>query len=100
MGYYTRHELEIVQGDNNETDYQEEISELADYGYLFDNECKWYEHEKDMREYSKKYPETVFALKGEGEESGDIWTEYYKDGKMQRAKAKIVVDDYNESLLE
>lgn len=100
MGYYTRHELEVVQGDNNETDYEAEISELADYGNCFDDECKWYEHENDMRAYSLKHPQTVFALKGEGEESGDIWTEYYKNGKMQKCKAKIVVDDYNENLLD
>ena len=100
MGYYTRHELEVLQGDDYKTDYEQEISELADCGSCFCDEIKWYEHEKDMRAYSLKHPETVFVLKGEGEEAGDIWVEYYKNGKMQREKAKIVVDDYNESLLE
>ncbi len=92
MGYYTRHELEVLQGNDHETDYEQEISENADYGSCFEDEIKWYEHEKDMREYSKKHPKTVFALKGEGEEIGDIWTEYYKNGKMQKDKAKIIVD--------
>lgn len=101
MGYYTRHELEVLQGDDYKTDYEEEIGEISDYGAsTFEEEIKWYDHEKHMREYSLKHPETVFALKGEGEESGDIWVEYYKNGKMQREKAKIVVDEYDEAKLD
>ena len=48
MGYYTRHDLEIVENRDTETDYQGEISEAADYAYLFDEPVKWYDCEKDM----------------------------------------------------
>jgi hypothetical protein len=49
MGYYTRHELEIVKGDDGVTDYKEEITEISGYTYLFGDECKWYEHEGRIR---------------------------------------------------
>lgn len=99
MGYYTRHELEIVRGDDNETDYQNDLTELTDYDCLFEDEIKWYDHESDLREFSKKHPKTLFRLSGEGGESGDLWNEYYKNGKMQLCKAKIVFDDYDFSKL-
>jgi len=52
-----------------------------------------------MVEYSKRHPKVVFKLSGEGEESGDIWTEYYQDGKMQREKAEIKVAGFDKSKL-
>jgi hypothetical protein len=100
MGYYTRYKLEIVEGNDYKTDYEKEIGKAIGYINCFEDEIKWYEHEKDMRKFSKKYPKTIFALNGEGEERDDIWTEYYKNGKMQRCKTRIVVDEFNESLLE
>lgn len=101
MGYYTRHELEVLQGDDDKTDYKKEIGETTDYGSsIFEEDIKWSDHEDHMRKYSLKHPQTVFALKGEGEEAGDIWIEYYKNGKMQRCKAEIRFSDYDESLLE
>ena len=53
-----------------------------------------------MREYSKRHPKTVFKLIGTGEEAGDMWIEYYLNGKMQRTVAKIVFDDYDQNKLE
>jgi len=95
MGYYTKHELEIIEGNDNVTDYEHEIGEVNGYGDPFGEECKWYQHEKDMREYSQRHPKTLFKLSGVGEEAGDIWVEYYLNGKMQRIPAKIVFDDYD-----
>jgi hypothetical protein len=64
-----------------------------------DDSCKWYDHESDMASFSKKYPESLFVLKGEGEESGDIWIKYFLNGKMQRAEAKITFEEFDESKL-
>ena len=104
MGYYTSHELDVETGEH------ELIAELVnnneDIAYAIDEDgesqesCKWYRHEKDLRAFSKKHPEALFKLSGEGEESGDIWIEYYKDGKMQRCKGKITFDEYKESELK
>jgi len=65
----------------------------------FSDDCKWYDHDKDMREISKKYPETIFILEGEGEESGDIWKKYYLNGKCQVAKAEVIIPEFDESKL-
>ena len=98
MGYYTRYELE--HNDRSGIDHAKEVTERSDYTYLFDDQIKWYDHEKDMRKYSKEYPNVLFELSGEGEETGDLWIEYYKNGKMQLAKAKITYDAFNEERLE
>ena len=99
MGYYTRYEL-AVQGDDCGVDHIESIEIATGYSGLFSGkEFKWYGHEKDMREYSKKYPSVLFSLYGEGKESGDIWVEYHKNGLVQRALANIVLDEFNEDKL-
>jgi hypothetical protein len=61
--------------------------------------CKWYEHHDQMLAISKKYPDALFTLSGEGEEAGDIWTKYYRAGKSQQAQATIIVDEFDESKL-
>lgn len=60
---------------------------------------KWYDHVTDLRAMSKVFSNIVFTLHGEGEESGDIWNKYFMNGKMQEAKARIVVDDFDASKL-
>lgn len=99
MGYYTRFELEVISGGDYETDYEEVVREQVDYN-PFDDETKWYSFEKDMREVSKKHPNVLLKLSGEGEENGDLWEAYFLNGKMQMCKAKIEYDDFNESLLQ
>lgn len=99
MGYYTRFELEVKEKIDYDVDYKKEISEITDYGSCFDDEIKWYNYEKDMKKYSKQYPDTLFVLIGEGEEYGDIWKTYFKNGKMQKCNAQITYDEYDESKL-
>jgi hypothetical protein len=104
MGYYTCHTLEIVGGHNDilreiiEGDPETFYGLDSDGSYV--DAVKWYGHEADMREVSSEYPDLVFKLKGEGEEPGDIWLEYYKNGKMQRSEAQIAFDEYDESKLK
>ena len=98
MGYYTNHELTV--SDDKILDHKKAIEIESGCAGLFEGErCKWYGHRGDMLVYSKEYPGVVFTLKGEGEESGDIWVEYYKGGKMQQCKAKITFDEFYESKL-
>jgi hypothetical protein len=104
VGYYTRHELEVVDGDPELTTKLVEENEEANYALESDGSssesCKWYDHEKHMREFSAKHPDALFKLSGEGEEAGDIWVEYYRGGKVQQCRAKIVFPDFDEKLLK
>lgn len=70
------------------------------YGNPFEDANKWYEHQADLRQFSLKYPKALFVLKGNGEENDDMWIKYFKDGKCQTVKAKIVFDEFDESKLE
>lgn len=98
MGYYTYHELEII-GEGLVADHIEGIELESGYHGVFEEQIKWYDHEKDMRAYSRKHPDILFKISGEGEEAGDLWIEWHKDGKMQREKAVISFGEFDESKL-
>ena len=53
-----------------------------------------------MKEFSKLFPIALFSLSGEGEEQGDIWVEYYQNGKMQEAMAKITYEEFDVNKLK
>ena len=103
MGYYTSHELDVVEGDYSLIVKLRDECEDAQYALDCNGDtyqsCKWYGHETDMKRFSEKHPEALFKLSGEGEESGDIWDEYYRDGKVQVCKARIVKPVFNPDLL-
>jgi hypothetical protein len=122
MGYYTTYELSTKGNKYKVSDivsYMSKKYHSDSYSYyafqyefkdnikdestsdfeLYGEQCKWYEHDEEMIELSLRFPETVFCLYGEGEESGDIWYTYYKNGKTQYCPAKIVFDEYDESKL-
>lgn len=106
MGYSTGYYLDVHRGDLQIQDILEAVGEeFGGLYYAVDidgdrlDDVKWYDHEKDMRELSIKYPETVFVLRGEGEENDDSWYKYFKNGKMQDCYAKITYDEYNENEL-
>lgn len=106
MGYYTRYNLKIWQYndvqpdlfDKDKIEWSPEIKEAytthPGYDYAVDedgdsyDEVKWYDHDDDMLEHSRKYPNLVFRLTGEGEESGDQWCTYYQNGKSKTHKAE------------
>jgi hypothetical protein len=117
MGYYTRYSLSIGIDENDlilgldipktSEDLIAELREsLDDAAYALDEngnvdgDCKWYDHEDDLKSFSKKYPNALFTLSGEGEESGDIWKKYFKDGKVQRANAVITFEKFDPKKLK
>lgn len=101
MGYDTSYTLEITPA-NPEVDYVRALRSVnEDAEYCLDDRGdpadsgSWYKHEKDLRDFSKNYPEVLFTLSGEGSEAGDIWKKYFRNGKCQVAKAKIIIDEFD-----
>lgn len=121
MGYYTRYALDFVSDDKDQIDRAvmdiENLkidAELAkEFGFQYDWEAEhlydiyvnqadsmtFYSHEEPMLALSKRHPDVICVLSGEGEEAGDIWKKYFKNGKMQECRARIEFDEYDEEKL-
>jgi hypothetical protein len=117
MGYYTKFRL-IASNDHSDCKQARDLAQAAlitmesagveiGYGYDFlkdllddDNDAKWYEHEQNMREWSARAPDVLFTLEGEGEEAGDVWKKYFKDGKMQICRAVLTFEPYDPAKLK
>ena len=52
--------------------------------------CTWYDHEQDMIDISKEFPEATFMLDGDGEESEDFWRQYFKNGQSAVCQAELI----------
>jgi len=104
MGYYTHFNLRILEGNPYLIEDFREKYESAKFAINENGESrdstKWYDNEKDLRAFSKKHPTTLFELSGEGEDSGDQWKKYFKNGKMQTCRAAITFEPFNESKLQ
>lgn len=107
MGYYTNYNLKVKEGDLKIQEILDQVEgKFQGIDYAVDTDgssldsVKWYEHEADMHFLSLEFPSIVFELHGEGEESGDVWYKYFKNGKMQHCPAKISFDEYDESKLK
>jgi hypothetical protein len=98
MGYYTRYTLVLPGCTTENAMHEEQISE--EFGTCFDDMIKWYDHKKDMIAYSKKYPDTLFMTEGSGEEQGDVWQFYFKNGKFFKDVPEVIWTEFDESLLE
>ena len=68
---------------------------------LFDGEPrKWYEHDEEMLKASLEHPGVVFVLDGDGEEPGDIWRTFYRNGGKAEWRPVISRPDFSEELFE
>ena len=109
MGYETAFSLDIA--DEGDKDFNEMISEfrnvskkIADAidedGYCNNDTSDWSDYDDRLKEFSKKYPDAVFILNGDGEEEDDEWFTYYKNGKLQHCPKRIEYDEYDENKLQ
>lgn len=93
MGYYTRYKVEILNGEIDEKEFSDVFEKVTGYPYdMLEDDIKWYDCKKDMKIISRDYPSVIFEVSGEGEEAGDLWKWYIKNGEMQVARAKITYD--------
>ena len=86
--------IAVLRANCEEADYA-----LSEEGNT-EEETKWYDHRIDMIEFSKRFPDVLFRLHGEGEEGGDIWNEYYKNGQYQHCPVRMEYDDFDECKLK
>lgn len=49
----------------------------------------WYDAKSDLILFSQEYPDYVFVLGGEGDETGDLWLMYIHNGQAQECPATI-----------
>lgn len=99
MGYCTYYTLTYT---DEPQEAIEDAKATLDRGYdPFENgEIRWYEHEAEMRELSKQFPEVLFELHGEGEQNDDMWYKYFKNGKMQTCSVIIDFPPFDEKKLK
>jgi len=104
MGYYTKYDLIVLTGEDYLIEEFRGKNEHAKYAFDDGGRCeegiKWYDHEKDMRKFSKAHPKVLFELFGRGEEFGDFWKKYFQNGKCQHCPAKITYDEFDKKKLE
>ena len=104
MGYYT--DFKVSSKDLLPEKYQQQLEEIS--SYEFDNhgnelllqDVKWYNHDAHMVALSLLYPNVLFSVEGEGEDPGDLWKAYYKNGKSQTCKAIITFEPYDEGKMK
>lgn len=104
MGYYTDFEISIIDGVIDEYEFEKVFNEVSGYRThdMRLNGVKWHDWSVDMKVISKRFPSVVFQLDGSGEEDGDVWRVYFKDGKKQSANTivKVIHEDFDESKLK
>lgn len=117
MSYYTDFRLRVFQGNADLARVKARLEEIVatdeETGQtLFDQleegddeirsfgEIKWYEHDSDCAVLSLDFPGVVLCLEGQGQERGDDWKAYYKDGKVQHCFGEMVYPEYSEQKFE
>ncbi len=96
MGYYTSYTLKASGRHEQIGALLEEYTSGYQWDDYVDSWCmngKWYGHEDDMSALSAAFPDVLFTLEGEGEESGDIWKAYYLQSKSKKVQAEISFAD-------
>ena len=89
MGYYTSFTLKVDKNFELVDKFFLDSNEGTDWGYIFEDGykgewsgyAKWYDYDADMCQLSALFPDVLFTLTGEGEEKGDIWRNWYREGK-------------------
>jgi len=103
MGYATQYRFSVIEGDDNLVNEFRKENDNAEYAFdedgSFNCECKWYDHEKDLKNFSLKHPDALFLLEGVGEDSGDEWRLYVKEGQSQVCRGEMVFPAFDRGKL-
>jgi hypothetical protein len=52
---------------------------------------RWYSYFSDMKKISSLYPDETFGLSGRGDESDDVWTAFFSNGKGFKYNDKMYI---------
>jgi hypothetical protein len=58
----------------------------------------WHDHEKDMLELSRRFPDSEFTLEGEGEGEADHWKKRFIDDETEEIRPSIVWPEFQLTL--
>ncbi len=106
MGYYTSYNMDVnnVKSKAEHDALYDALRKKNIIGYAFYggdwdkhnsssfwcSECvKWYDHDEDMLEISKQFPEMTFKLIGTGDDDDDRWYTLYRNGEFETVKAVL-----------
>lgn len=106
MSYYTNYTGEVMSG-ADEKDIAKAIAALDFFNCADDPNIEtidevinydtitWRSWKTDMIEISKRFPNALIRINGEGEDSYDIWRAYFQNGKCAVYQAKIIFPEFN-----
>lgn len=115
MGYYTSYTIQATGLENNLPISEERADAMKERleaisGYTFEGDIrenlytsesiKWYDCCRDMNQMSKEFPDLLFIVYGDGEETEDLWYCYHANGMFQFDEAEIRFAGFNQSKLE
>ncbi len=108
MGYYTSYNLDVnnVKSRAEHEMLHDALNKKGIIGYALDDgdwseslkvsyfwscDCaKWYDHDEDMVEISKEFPEMTFKLTGNGDADDDRWYTLYRNGELETVEAMLI----------
>ena len=104
MANQTEYKLTILPALNessNESLLSEELYNSSIRAWLYWDINKWLvwtSHQQDMIALSKKYPDYLFILDGEGDAKFDIWRSFYKSGKSYTWKLEYNPPEFSNTI--
>ena len=91
MGYLTYFMLNKIEG--TDEDFEALMEDIErETGMDFASACgdcvegKWYDYGEDMCRLTKKYPDLLVELYGDGENSDDQWAARYRNGEEEHVQ--------------
>ena len=104
MIYYTRYNLiALPEGSLKDADILnclhnvnplKGFNKYSSFAEWAEEPRKWYDYNYDMTHLSSCYPNVTFILAGSGENVGDVWKRYYKNGRcVQCIKAVLFFEE-------
>lgn len=112
MGYYTYFNGKVIEGANEKEiaitlaklpSFEGNVSDIETIDTLNDimeEPMKWYSYIEDMKQISAQFPNAIIKIHGEGEDNGDLWNAYFKNGKAIVYSAQIIYPEFDKKDLQ